>query len=255
MSRRESAVIDAAAIVLLREKRVTEREAAAHIREMGISASEASQATTNDHVILLQQANTHLIIASIEAHKLTEQLETSKDKLHYLAHHDVLTDLPNRLLLHDRISQAVERARREGHKLAVMFLDLDRFKHVNDSFGHTIGDQLLQAVALRLVASVRQSDTVSRQGGDEFMLLLPHIEYAENAALSAQKVIAALAPAHRMADCDVNVSVSIGISIFPDDGSDTAGLVKNADAAMYYAKEQGRNNYQFFCDVLKGPVT
>ncbi|MFZ6644813.1 putative bifunctional diguanylate cyclase/phosphodiesterase [Undibacterium sp. TJN25] len=250
ISRRESAVIDAAAIVLLREKRVTEREDAAHMREMGISASESSQASANDHVVLLQQANTHLIIASIEAHKLTEQVETAKDKLHYLAHHDVLTDLPNRLLLQDRIGQAIERARRQGQRLAVMFMDLDRFKHVNDSLGHSVGDELLQSVARCLVACVRHSDTISRQGGDEFVLLLPYIEHAEDAALSAQKVIAALTPAHHIGGYDLHVSVSIGISIFPDDGIDTAGLMKNADTAMYHAKEQGRNNYQFFSDAM-----
>jgi len=128
----------------------------------------------------------------------------------------------------------------------MMFMDLDQFKHINDSLGHAVGDQLIQSVAQRLVGCVRQSDTISRQGGDEFVLLLPHIEHAEDAALSAQKILAAFALPHRIDQHDLHISVSIGISIYPDDGEDAETLIKSADTAMYHAKESGRNTYKFF---------
>jgi diguanylate cyclase (GGDEF)-like protein len=163
-----------------------------------------------------------------------------------LAQHDFLTDLPNRLLLNDRLAQAIALARRDGNQLAVLFLDLDRFKHINDSLGHAIGDQLLQSVAERLAACVRTSDTVSRQGGDEFVILLSKVEHAKDAARSAEKMLAALTTSHRIAQHDLHVTVSIGIGIYPDDGQDAETLVKSADTAMYHAKENGRNNYQFF---------
>jgi len=148
--------------------------------------------------------------------------------------------------MQDRLSQAIEVARRQRRQLAVMFMDLDRFKHINDSLGHAVGDQLLQSIAKRLVACGRQSDTVSRQGGDEFLLLLPYIEHADDAALSAQKMLTALAPPHHIDGSDIHISVSIGISIYPDDGQDAQTLIKCADTAMYYAKENGRNNFKFF---------
>lgn len=164
----------------------------------------------------------------------------------YLAQHDFLTDLPNRMLLNDRLTQAIALARRHGHRLAVLFLDLDRFKHVNDSLGHVIGDTLLQSVARRLVTCVRSSDTVSRQGGDEFVVLLSEIGRADDVAASAQKIIAALVAPHDIARHQLHVTVAIGISIYPDDGPDAETLIKCADTAMYHAKESGRNSYQFF---------
>jgi len=230
----------------IREGEADVREGAATAREREIRAAETLQAASDDRMIMLQQANAHLVTATIEAHKLAEQVETAKVQLDHLAHHDVLTDLPNRILLQDRLSQAIVLARRHCTQLAVMFMDLDQFKHINDSLGHAVGDQLLQSVAQRLVGCVRQSDTVSRQGGDEFVLLLPHIEHAEDAALSAQKLLAALVPPHRIDRHDLHISVSIGISIYPADGQDAETLIKNADTAMYHAKENGRNNYKFF---------
>ncbi len=136
---------------------------------------------------MLQQANAHLVIATIEAHKMAEQIRIGKDQLAHLAHHDVLTGLPNRILLNDRLSLAIELAGRQGWQLALMFMDLDRFKHINDSLGHTVGDQLLQSVAQCLVGCARHSDTISRQGGDEFVMLIPFIENAVDAALCAQR--------------------------------------------------------------------
>lgn len=250
---KHSAVMDNKAAVLSREKLATAREDAvalregtATTREREIRAAETTQGTSDDHINMLRQANAHLVTATIEAHKLAEQVQMAKDQLDHLAHHDVLTDLPNRMLLQDRLGQAVGLARRQGRQLAVMFLDLDRFKHINDSLGHAVGDQLLQSVAQRLVSCVRHSDTISRQGGDEFVLLLPYIEHADDAALSAQKILAALAPPHRIDRHDLHISVSIGISIYPDDGQDAETLIKSADTAMYHAKENGRNNYKFF---------
>lgn len=167
-------------------------------------------------------------------------------KLARLVQRDPLTGLPNRLLLNDRLNQAIALARRHRKSVAVLFLDLDRFKQINDSLGHSIGDRLLQGVSQRLVAAVRGSDTVSRQGGDEFMVVLSEVEHASNAARHAEKIHAALSPPHLIAQHDVHVSASIGISIFPDDGQDAETLIKRADIAMYHAKENGRGNYQFF---------
>jgi diguanylate cyclase (GGDEF)-like protein/PAS domain S-box-containing protein len=163
-----------------------------------------------------------------------------------IAQHDFLTDLPNRMLLSDRLTQAISFARRRGNHLAVLFVDLDRFKLVNDSLGHAIGDQLLQSVAERLVTCVRSSDTVSRQGGDEFVVLLSQVEHAEDAAITARKVLTALSVPHSIAEQTLQVTASIGVSIYPDDGLDGDALVKSADAAMYRAKATGGHNYQFF---------
>lgn len=164
----------------------------------------------------------------------------------YQAQHDLLTDLPNRKTVRDRITQAIALARRENRSLAVMFLDLDHFKYINDSLGHAIGDQLLQSVAKLLVASVRHSDTVSRQGGDEFVILLSEITHLEDAARSAEKLLAGLISAHSVGGYELHISGSIGISVFPGDGEDAESLVQHADLAMYHAKEEGRNKFQFF---------
>jgi diguanylate cyclase (GGDEF)-like protein/PAS domain S-box-containing protein len=174
------------------------------------------------------------------------QARAMSQRMSYLAHHDYLTDLPNRLLLNDRLTQAMAAARRQQQQLAVLFVDVDRFKHINDSLGHAIGDELLLSVAGRMLASVRGSDTVSRQGGDEFVILLSSITRAEDAALSASKILTALGMPHHVKDHDLQVTVSMGIGVYPDDGTDAETLVKNADIAMLSAKDNGRNNYQFF---------
>ncbi len=162
------------------------------------------------------------------------------------AQHDFLTGLPNRMLLNDRVSQAIVLAPRHSKKVAVLFLDLDGFKHINDSLGHPTGDKLLQSIAKRLVSCVRSSDTVSRQGGDEFVVLLSEMEQAEDAAISALRILQAVAEVHTIDHHDLHVTTSIGLSVFPDDGKDAETLVKNADTAMYQAKENGRHSYQFF---------
>src|SRR6202140_317678 len=162
------------------------------------------------------------------------------------AQHDVVTNLPNRLLLNDRISQSIALARRQSRPIAVIFLDLDRFKYINDSLGHAIGDQLLQSVSKRLLSSVRGSDTVSRQGGEEFLILLPEIAHPEAAATSSKKILRSLNASHSVGGQELNIDGSIGISIYPEDGADAETLIKNADTAMYDAKEKGRNIFQFF---------
>jgi diguanylate cyclase (GGDEF)-like protein/PAS domain S-box-containing protein len=164
----------------------------------------------------------------------------------HLAHHDSLTDLPNRMLLNDRLTHAIESACRYSHKLAVLFLDLDRFKHINDSLGHAIGDKLLTAIGERLLVAVRKSDTVSRQGGDEFVVVLSPIARSEDAALCVTKIIAAIIAPYSIELHDLHVSVSVGVTIYPDDGADAEALIRNADNAMYHAKEQGSNNYCYF---------
>jgi diguanylate cyclase (GGDEF)-like protein len=183
--------------------------------------------------------------AVIVFHDVSEARQMAT-QLSYMAQHDFLTDLPNRMLLNDRLKQAISLARRHGHRIAVLFLDLDRFKHINDSLGHVLGDQLLQAVAMRLKACVRRSDTVGRQGGDEFVLILSELDVPENAAGSAAKLLAALNVPYHIGLHDLHVPASIGVSIYPDDAADAETLINNADTAMYQAKENGRNTFQFF---------
>jgi diguanylate cyclase (GGDEF)-like protein/PAS domain S-box-containing protein len=164
----------------------------------------------------------------------------------HTAEHDSLTGLPNRLLLYDRVNQAIAFARRHKKRLAILFLDLDGFKHINDSFGHAAGDGLLQSVAKRLIDCGRASDTVSRHGGDEFVVLLSEVEHAEDAAIAARRMLESVGEAHLVGEQEVQVSTSIGVSVYPDDGEDAETLVKNADTAMYQAKESGRQSFQFF---------
>jgi diguanylate cyclase (GGDEF)-like protein/PAS domain S-box-containing protein len=175
-------------------------------------------------------------------------------KMTHLAQHDALTHLPNRLLLKDRVVQAIARAARHGTRVALMFLDLDRFKYVNDSLGHAIGDKLLQSVAGRLLGCVRATDTVCRQGGDEFVLLLPEIDDGAQAARVAEKILGAVALPYLIDAHELHISMSAGISIYPDDAKDAEAMSKNADSAMYHAKEQGRNNFQFFTTELNTRV-
>ena len=162
------------------------------------------------------------------------------------AQHDFLTGLPNRMLLNDRVNRAIALAARHKKKAAVLFLDLDGFKHINDSLGHPIGDQLLQSIAKRLVCCVRNSDTVSRQGGDEFIVLLSEVERAEDIVIMTRRILQALAEAHSIDERVLHITTSIGVTIYPEDGPDAETLIKNADTAMYQAKENGRQSCQFF---------
>ncbi|MBI5007787.1 MAG: diguanylate cyclase [Nitrosomonadales bacterium] len=167
-------------------------------------------------------------------------------RIEHLAHYDSLTHLPNRALFSDRLRHALLAGARHNKKSALLFLDLDKFKSVNDTMGHLAGDMLLQSVADRLRSCVRESDTICRQGGDEFMILLAEVGVAADAETVARKIIAAMSEPHRIGDRDLVITFSIGISICPDDAADDETLIKHADDAMYAAKESGRNNYKFF---------
>ena len=167
-------------------------------------------------------------------------------QLAHSAEHDFLTGLPNRMLLNDRVNQAITLAPRHSKKVAVLFLDLDGFKHINDSLGHPIGDKLLQSIAKRLVDCVRSSDTVSRPGGDEFVVLLSEVGQSEDPAITATRLLHAVAEAHSIDQHDLHITTSIGVSVYPEDGMNAETLIKNADTAMYQAKENGRQSYQFF---------
>lgn len=175
-----------------------------------------------------------------------QRLQESNTRIEVLAHHDSLTNLPNRVLARDRLEQAIAAARRSGAVVAVLFVDLDNFKTVNDSLGHSAGDALLCDVADRLQRSVRDSDTVSRQGGDEFLIVLSQLVSEEDASAAAAKLLAQINQPLQVTGHALSASGSIGIAMFPKDGEDVDTLLKNADLAMYRAKESGRNTFQFF---------
>jgi len=177
-------------------------------------------------------------------------VKRSLQKLDHLAHHDTLTGLPNRLLLQDRLDHAIRRAHRQGHCVAVLFLDLDRFKNVNDTLGHAAGDQLLRIFAARLTLQVREGDTVARLGGDEFMVLLEDYRASEDPRIVAQKLLDSLQDPLHIQGQQLFISVSIGISLYPDDGLTVDELVRNSDAAMYRAKQRGKNSYHFYTSDL-----
>jgi len=180
---------------------------------------------------------------------ITER-KASEARIAFLAHHDSLTTLPNRTLFQDRLEQALVRAERQNGVVALLFLDLDRFKTINDSLGHMAGDRLLQSVAERLRHCVRDADTICRQGGDEFIIVLPEIADVEAPARVADKILRRLAEPFEVDGHMLGTSFSIGISVYPNDGVDASTLMKNADTAMYHAKENGRNTYRFFTEAM-----
>jgi diguanylate cyclase (GGDEF)-like protein len=198
-----------------------------------------------------------LVISAFDAHfaartaKLADSLQAANEQLRGVALHDRLTGLPNRFLLDDRLEQALARAARNGKRFALMYVDLDKFKPVNDSFGHHVGDGLLMAVAQRLSDCVRKQDTVARTGGDEFVIVLSEIAQAQDASMISGKVLRELSRPFDVEGHRLEISCSIGISVYPDDGKDLKLLTVNADAAMYHAKKAGRNNYRFFAPEMR----
>jgi diguanylate cyclase (GGDEF)-like protein len=195
--------------------------------------------------LLLSLYDSRMASASM---RLTESLKKANAELQHMALHDGLTGLPNRLLLEDRIDQAVTQAQRARSLCAVLFVDLDQFKSVNDSLGHFVGDEFLKLIAARLAGAVRSEDTVSRLGGDEFVVLLRNVTESDDAGRIAAKIVEAVSKPARILTHDVEITTSIGICVFPFHGRDSRELIVNADAAMYQAKNLGRNNFQFFTE-------
>lgn len=217
--------------------------------------------TVNDEALavtaLQNGAQDYLIKGQVDGSMLSRSIRyaierhQAGERENRLAYVDALTGLPNRRLFFDRLNQALSRAQRYDEKVALLFIDLDGFKPVNDSLGHDIGDLLLQEVARRLEGCLRKSDTVARIGGDEFTCILPHIERAGDINVVARKIIRALNSLFDIKGNKIHISGSLGASLFPDDSADCEELISNADAAMYNAKKQGKNNFQFFADILK----
>lgn len=197
---------------------------------------------------------TYAIIES--AHDITSLLNTQNDlkehveALDHLAHHDMLTKLPNRLLFKDRLRQAIKKSHRHQQKIAVLFIDLDRFKEINDSLGHRVGDEVLSVISARLKSCVREADTVARLGGDEFTIIIDSIADTNVVTDIAEKIIHSIAEAIPIKENNLYVTTSIGISIFPDDGSSAGILLRNADAAMYKAKDMGKNTYRYYTEDM-----
>ena len=219
------------------------------IKEKG-NISLISRHQRKDGSIFPVEVTANYILSGNEEHSfvfvqdITERQQT-EENIRKMAHYDALTDLPNRTLLYDRMSQLIAWSHRDEQKFAVLFLDLDRFKYVNDSMGHAVGDKLLKCVAERLAGSVREGDTISRIGGDEFLILLRDTD-AQSAALVAAKILKILENTYNIDGLEVFTHASIGISLYPDNADDVDRLIKYADTAMYRAKEEGRNNFQFF---------
>lgn len=187
-------------------------------------------------------ATTHYIGIFIDI----SERKQSEARIHHMAHHDVLTGLPNRLLLEDRVNQAMLKSKRSSKPMGLVFVDLDRFKNINDTLGHEIGDQLLMQAAQRGLSVLRDTDTLSRQGGDEFVIVLPELEQRQDAMHATRKFLAALTQPYLLAGHELTVTGSAGIALYPDDGQTVSELLRKADAAMYRAKEEGRNTYRFF---------
>jgi diguanylate cyclase (GGDEF)-like protein len=182
--------------------------------------------------------------------KIQEELRKQRNILDHQAHHDALTDLPNRILFNDRLEQSIQMANRKNTKVAVLFLDLDHFKEINDSLGHEVGDKILKTVSKRLKEIIRKEDTIARLGGDEFTMILEELSHSQDASLVASKILESLSKAVQIEENELYISSSIGISIYPDDGLDPQSLLKFADSAMYKAKDEGRNNYQYYSSEM-----
>jgi len=210
-----------------------------------LTSREGHQVFIEDSVAVIRDGS-GLAAGSVLVFRDVTVARALAERIAHLAEHDALTNLPNRLLLNDRLNQAIAQASRKTGVMAILFLDLDNFKHINDSLGHPTGDKLLRSVAERLQECVRRPDTVSRQGGDEFVLLLNDVQRAEDSAVTAKRILKAMKKPHTIEGHELHVTTSIGISVYPEDGVDAPTLLKNADTAMYQAKEGGRQNFRFF---------
>jgi diguanylate cyclase (GGDEF)-like protein len=209
--------------------------------------SEASRTTYQWlQAIMLAATPVLLSLGTALSMRILRQRRRASERVHHIAFHDDLTSLPNRLLLNQRLDQALSRHRRSGSKLAILFMDLDRFKVINDSLGHEVGDVLLRQVADRLRAQSREGDTIARMGGDEFVVLIENHDNLKDISAYAHRLVEQLSAPYLLGKKDCHVTLSIGISVFPSDGNDSQALLKAADVAMYRAKQMGRNNYQYY---------
>lgn len=243
LAEREAAVIATEQVMLLREKEL-------RLREAMLSAQvEAENAKAASNLLIqarLREANERLVVSAVHAQQMTEVAERAAAQFSHMMQHDTLTGLANRALMTDRLEQSITLAERHGKQVALMFLDIDHFKHINDSLGHEVGDKLLLSIANRLQGGIRVSDTVSRHGGDEFVVLLNEVNGKEDAVNIAEKLLNAMIEPHLINGNALKVTISIGISLFPDDGKNAQAMMRNADTAMYQAKKNGRNNYKIF---------
>jgi diguanylate cyclase len=237
----EAALVARESAVLAREQAADRRDEAAVITANLLSHRESE----------LREANAHLVVAAVQAQTDTEAAEHATALMSIKAERDFLTGLPNRALLAERLAHSMELAQRHGTIAALMFLDLDNFKEVNDSLGHVVGDGLLQSAARRLQACLRGSDTVSRQGGDEFLVLLTEVTSVQDTGVIADKLQKAMAEPHLIGNHQICITLSIGISLYPDDGKDVESLLSCADMAMYFAKRSGRNTYRRFTPDMR----
>jgi diguanylate cyclase len=261
-SLREDAILAREEEFHVRENSAQGRETIAFQREETVTGREQEShddlawrmAQQEDRNAKLTLANEQLVIASLQLQVATEEIEKSRLEMTHLAHHDFLTNLPNRVQLDDRLAHSIAWAKRHHARLAVLFLDLDRFKGINDSMGHGVGDQVLQAVAQRLRSAIRATDTATRRGGDEFVLVLSEVCQEPALALKIEKLRKCIAAPYSIAGHDLKIGVTIGISTYPDDGDDGETLIRNADAAMYHAKESGRNRIQFFRPEMRARI-
>jgi diguanylate cyclase (GGDEF)-like protein len=213
--------------------------------------SEASRTTYRWlQAMMLAASPGLLMLGTVLSLRILQQRKRTEDRVHHMAFHDELTSLPNRLMLNQRLEQALSRHRAAGSQLAILFMDLDRFKVINDSLGHGVGDDLLRQVAERLRTKFRHGDLVARTGGDEFIVLIEHHHNLLDVSACAQRVIERLSAPYRLGNKDCHITLSVGISIFPSDGNDAETLLKAADVAMYRAKESGRNNYLHYAPSM-----
>jgi diguanylate cyclase (GGDEF)-like protein len=247
LAARESAVLAREQAADRREEAADLRDKIAHQLEERMRATSENRARTETQLL---EANENLVVAAVHSQTMTEAAEHATLTMAFKAERDFLTGLPNRALLTDRLAQAIALAQRHRKRVALMYLDLDHFKDINDSLGHSVGDQVLQSAARRLEACVRHSDTVARHGGDEFVVLLSEIETAQDADHVAEKIIKAMAEPHLTGEHRLHVTLSIGISLYPDDSPDLETVLMAADAAMYQAKRDGRNNYKRFTPAM-----
>jgi diguanylate cyclase (GGDEF)-like protein len=227
------------------EARQQTQEARAALALVRRDLEEARKLLDSSQSVRLLEANEELVLAMLKAQADAETTALALQEATRSSELDAMTELPNRVRLLDRFAQAMATAKRHGGRLALLFLDLNNFKKINDTLGHAFGDELLKLVARRLAGSVREADTVCRHGGDEFVILLTEVTQASDAILIADKVMAALGAPSRVGDHVIRLTASIGVSIYPDDGEDAATLIDRADAAMYRAKRRGLGTLGF----------